>query len=186
MVFGTSCVSFPMPVSCFVYKLFYNMKEKMVSSLNLIFIRKIFFNRLTAMASYQNLYTNLFTYPLYIGVCLWLMLIYSVIYLVLAIYIERVNPGGFGVAQPWYYLFKKSNWNPRAIATVQPVFANGSTKLKKRTIFNQNHWIEYDAKEYIKSPAVTLSHLTKVNSQFFISQIQITSICIEIWKLCSS
>jgi hypothetical protein len=92
------------------------------------------------------------------------MLAYSVIYLLLAIYIERVNPGEFGVAQPWYYLFKKSYWNPRSRATVQPIEANGQPKHRKRGIFGQNHWIEFDAMSNTRSPAVTLSHLTKVNN----------------------
>ncbi|CAF2778503.1 unnamed protein product [Rotaria sp. Silwood2] len=45
---------------------------------------------------------------------------YSVIYMLLAIYIERINPGEFGVAQPWNYLFRKSFWNPRKSSTIEP------------------------------------------------------------------
>jgi ATP-binding cassette subfamily A (ABC1) protein 3 len=54
------------------------------------------------------------------------MLIYSVIYLLLAIYIERINPGEFGVSQSWNYLFKRSYWKSQATSTVQPL--NGDDK----------------------------------------------------------
>ena len=114
------------------------------------------------MASYQNLYTNLFTYPLYIGVCLWLMLFYSVIYLLLAIYIERVNPGEFGVAQPWNYFFKKSYWNPRATAAVQPANMGETQRNKSDGIYGSNQWIELNSMSNKKSPSLTVSQLTKV------------------------
>jgi hypothetical protein len=114
------------------------------------------------------------------------MLIYSVIYLLLAIYIERVNPGEFGVAQPWNYLFKKSYWRPQATAVVQPIDVNGKPAHKKRKIFSHNHWIEFDATLDMKSPSVTISHLTKVNNRFFLFRVEVTCIYIEIWKVHSS
>ncbi|CAF1572936.1 unnamed protein product, partial [Didymodactylos carnosus] len=56
--------------------------------------------------TYNNFYSNLFEYPLYIGVILLLQLLWSFIFMLLAIYVERVSPGEFGIAQPWNYLFK--------------------------------------------------------------------------------
>ncbi len=108
------------------------------------------------MATFQQLYSNIFDYPLYIGLCLLLMLIYSVIYIFLAIYVERLNPGEFGISQPWNYLFKKSYWT--SSSSVQP------TDLDKMNngISNKNHWIELNTNDKKKNPTMTIDHLTKV------------------------
>jgi ATP-binding cassette subfamily A (ABC1) protein 3 len=90
------------------------------------------------------------------------MLIYSVIYLLLAIYIERVNPGEFGVAQPWNYLFKKSYWKPRATASVQPVDVGEEPGNKNGGIYGSNQWIELNSMSNKKNPSLTVSQLTKV------------------------
>jgi hypothetical protein len=91
------------------------------------------------------------------------MLIYSVIYLLLAIYVERVNPGEFGVSQQWNYIFKKSYWKPHATSTVQPF--DGIEKLAHENdgIHERSCWIEMSSTAGMKSPSVTVSHLTKVS-----------------------
>ena len=135
------------------------------------------------MVTFAQLYSNLFNYPLYIGVCLLLMLIYSVIYLLLAIYVERINPGEFGVAQPWNYLFKKSYWKPQATSSIHPSDGNGKLGYEKREVPSQNHWIQLDSINNKKTPSLTISHLTKVNHQLFLPSIQIIAISVEIWKV---
>ena len=42
--------------------------------------------------------------------CIIMMLIDSVIYLLLTIYIENVFPGEYGIPQVWYYPFTKTYW----------------------------------------------------------------------------
>jgi ATP-binding cassette subfamily A (ABC1) protein 3 len=126
---------------------------------------------LAGMVTFQQLYSNLFTYPLYIGFCLLLMLIYSVIYLLLAIYIERINPGEFGVAQPWNYLFKKSYWKPYATSTVHPLNTNGTLANQNGGLHSQNHWIQLNPIKKTKNPSVTISHLTKVNDYMFLFSV---------------
>jgi ATP-binding cassette subfamily A (ABC1) protein 3 len=96
------------------------------------------------------------------------MLVYSVIYLLLAIYIERINPGEFGVAQPWNYLFKKSYWKPRATATVRPLHNNEKAENKNDEIYGNNDWVELNPMMNMKNPSLTVSHLTKVNNRLFI------------------
>jgi hypothetical protein len=91
-----------------------------------------------------------------------MMLIYSVIYLLLAIYIERINPGEFGVSQSWNYLFKKSYWKPHASSAVQPFDGNEKPANKTDGIHGSSSWIELNSKMGMKSPSVTVSHLTKV------------------------
>jgi hypothetical protein len=117
------------------------------------------------MATFSQLYSNIFGYPLYIGLCLLLMLIYSAIYMLLAIYVERLNPGEFGVSQPWYYLFKKSYWTSSAIGPTNPEdnfdkIHNGGS--------DQNHWIEMNNMERKKNSAMSINHLTKVEIFFTI------------------
>jgi hypothetical protein len=162
------------------------MNEKMVSFLSCFFYSKGILNHLIAAVKFGQLYSNLFTYRLYIGVCLLLMLIYSVIYLLLAIYIERINPGEFGVAQPWNYLFKKSYWKPRATSTVQPFDNDERAASKTREINSNNQWIELNKMKNTKNPSLTISHLTKVNDRILIFRVLMNCICIEIWKVFSS
>jgi ATP-binding cassette subfamily A (ABC1) protein 3 len=138
---------------------------------------------LDGITTFQQLYSNLYPYPLHIGVCLLIMLIYSAIYLLLAIYIERINPGEFGVAQPWNYLFKKSFWKPHATSTVQPLNTNGRLTNQNGETDRQNSWIELKQMTNIKSPSVTISNLTKVNDYMFLFGVLATFIYVEIWKI---
>ncbi len=111
------------------------------------------------MATFQQLYTNIFDYPLYIGICLLLMLIYSVIYMFLAVYVERLNPGEFGISQPWNYLFKKSYWTS---TTIRPLGIENNLDRVNNDVSNTNHWIELNTIEKKKNPAMSIDHLTKV------------------------
>ncbi|CAF0732489.1 unnamed protein product [Adineta steineri] len=120
------------------------------------------------ITTFNQLYSNIFPYPLYIGICLLLMLIYSVIYLFLAIYVERVNPGEFGVAQSWNYLFKRSYWKPSATSVVKPSDSNGHARsVKNGHIGDGNtNWIEMNSMKNKKDPLLIISHLTKKFGKF--------------------
>ncbi|CAF1258424.1 unnamed protein product [Rotaria sp. Silwood1] len=115
--------------------------------------------RSSGMVTYGELYSNIFEYRLYIGLCLLLMLIYSVIYMFLAIYVERVNPGEFGISQPWNYLFKKSYWTSSAVVRPSDI-GNNFSKIDN-DISNNNHWIEMNNIEKKKNPSMKIDHLTK-------------------------
>ena len=111
------------------------------------------------MLTFNELYTNIFDYSLYVGICLLMMLIYSVIYVFLATYLERINPGEFGIAQPWNYLFKKSYWNPSSSSIIQP------SEIEQRAPVSQTHWIEMEPRDRKKlTPTMTINHLTKVTT----------------------
>lgn len=121
-------------------------------------------------ANFSTLYSNLFSYQLYIGLCLLLMLIYSVILFFLAIYVERVNPGEFGIAQPWYYLFKKSYWKPQVSASVQPFDEKFQKHRASLANDAQNHWVEVKGRPGSageESASLMISHVTKVRSSLF-------------------
>ncbi|CAF4147319.1 unnamed protein product [Rotaria sp. Silwood2] len=121
----------------------------------------------SGMTTFEQLYSNLYTYPLYIGICLLLMLIYTVIYFFLAMYVERVNPGEFGVSQPWNYLFKKSYWKPHATSIVRPLDSNDRLTHKNDGIYGSNGWIELNSMtNTINNPSLTVSHLTKKFGKF--------------------
>jgi hypothetical protein len=114
---------------------------------------------IVSTASYGQLYSNIFYYELYIGLCLLLMLIYSVIYFFLAIYVERLYPGEFGVPQPWNYLFKKSyrKSSTVGIADIDHDLNKISNGIRKRT-----SWIELDQVNTKRTPAMKINHLNKV------------------------
>ncbi|UJR17400.1 hypothetical protein I4U23_004295 [Adineta vaga] len=121
-------------------------------------IMQQFERRSNGILTFKELYWNIFDYSFFIGLYLLLMLIYSIIYIFLAIYIERINPGEFGVAQSWNYFFKKSYWKP---LTIQPL------EMFKTSSYNENHWIEMSLrKEKIHSPALIINHLTKKFGKF--------------------
>ena len=106
------------------------------------------------MATFAQLYSNLFDYPLYIGVCLLLMLVYSFIYMLLAVYVERINPGEFGVAQPWYYPFQNLCCKPQRVTTVSPIHTS------------VNHWIDPNPVVRGTLPSASTNNLTKKFGKF--------------------
>lgn len=118
------------------------------------------------MVSYGELYSNIFSYKLYIGLCLLLMLIYSVMYFFLAIYVERINPGEFGVPQPWNYIFKRTYWRPSAVS---PADFNESDTMKHNGITNGDIKLDLigQIEKKTKSTSVKISHLNKVKGIFF-------------------
>ena len=113
------------------------------------------------MATFRDLYSNIFDYPLYIGLCLLLMLIFSAIYVLLAIYVERINPGEFGVSQRWNFFLKKSYWSPSS-SSVQPSEANGHVQTSDDDDTRaKNRWIEMIPADRKKTPSLSIEHLTK-------------------------
>ena len=111
------------------------------------------------------------------------MLVYSVIYLLLAIYIERINPGEFGVAQPWNYLFKRYYWKPQATAVVQPGETDGKLVNGNERVSDRNVWIELGGMSTTKSPSLSVSHLTKVIYLDLLFHMFIFRISLEIWQV---
>ncbi|CAF4133614.1 unnamed protein product [Rotaria sp. Silwood2] len=110
--------------------------------------------------TFSELYSNLFTYPLYIGICLLLMLVYSFIYMILAIYIERINPGEFGISQPWNYLCKKGDRkSPQASAVKQTEINKNKDKVESN--LENNRWIESSSLTNTKLPVLSINHMTK-------------------------
>lgn len=45
-----------------------------------------------------------------IGLILIMLLVCTVLYLMVALYVEKILPGAYGVPEPWYFPFKKSFW----------------------------------------------------------------------------
>lgn len=111
--------------------------------------------------TFEHLYYNIFDYPLYAGLCLLLMLIYSGIYLVLAVYVERINPGEFGVAQPWYFLFTKAYWRPTSTnSTIEPSDKDAAAAI------TDGQWLEMKPTGDQVAPVMKISHLNKVKAFF--------------------
>lgn len=94
------------------------------------------------------------------------MLIYSLIYFFLAIYIGCVNPGEFGISQSWNYLFKKSYWKPQSSSLIRPMdnfIEMNLYKSNRHDDHNSNNcWMENNSDEDTKVLSVTIRNLTKV------------------------
>ena len=103
------------------------------------------------------------------------MLVSSLIYFLLAIYIERINPGEFGVAQQWNYFFRKSYWKPEALAPL----------TNSKQISSKSAWIDSNQMNVTsKEPSLSISHLTKVYPLFFYFLLfNFKCIYSEIWKI---
>ncbi|CAF2638906.1 unnamed protein product [Rotaria sp. Silwood2] len=115
------------------------------------------------MATFRDLYSNIFTYPLYIGICLLLMIVYSIIYMVLAVYIERINPGQFGISQPFYYPCFRKTKKTSSTVPISYYEENGWSSMNKTNtkIHEHNHWIEMDSNMNKVCPLMRIKHLTK-------------------------
>ncbi|CAF1010697.1 unnamed protein product, partial [Didymodactylos carnosus] len=110
--------------------------------------------------TYNDLYRNLFDfYPLYMGILMLLMLIWSVIYMILAIYIERINPGEFGVALPWYYIFQSLNCYKRKVSPS----SHRNSAIELRNI--DNKW--FQTKSESTQSYVSIKNLTKKFKKFY-------------------
>lgn len=115
------------------------------------------------MITFKQLYLNLFDYPLYIGICLLIMLVYSCIYMLLAVYVERINPGEFGVAQPWYFVFKQICSKQKTTSDVVPFDPFQNLRSGNSTINTVNHWIDSNPVANGIRPSISTINLTKVS-----------------------
>ncbi|EAT39839.1 AAEL008386-PA, partial [Aedes aegypti] len=52
-----------------------------------------------------------------VGYTMVMLLVDALLYLLVALYIEKVFPGEFGVGEPWYFLFTKKFWAGKAISS---------------------------------------------------------------------
>jgi hypothetical protein len=118
--------------------------------------------RLDGMATFEQLYSNIFNYPLYIGICLLLMLVYSFIYMILAVYVERINPGEFGIAQPWYFVFKQICYKQKRIVTGTPFNSLQNSNQTNNTVNTANQWIDLKSMVNEMRPSISIMNLTKV------------------------
>lgn len=49
-----------------------------------------------------------------VGTTICLMLISSIVYMLIALYVEKVVPGSFGISEKWYFPFTKQFWFGRS------------------------------------------------------------------------
>ncbi|CAF3734537.1 unnamed protein product [Rotaria sordida] len=80
--------------------------------------------------------------------------------MILAIYIERINPGEFGISQPWNYLCKKGYWKSQQVSSIKQTKINKNKDKDYSTIEN-NHWIESSSLANTKLPVLSINHMTK-------------------------
>ena len=103
------------------------------------------------------------------------MLVYSVIYFLLAIYVERLNPGEFGVSQPWNYLWKRSHSKSSILRRGTNGSDDGYAKTRNSSAHG-NHWLELSRSDRQKTAAMSIDHLNKVIISFLQQLSLITSL----------
>ncbi|KFB48612.1 AGAP006380-PA-like protein [Anopheles sinensis] len=57
-----------------------------------------------------------------VGLVIIMLLVDAVIYLLIALYVEQVMPGEFGIARPWYFPFTKEFWVRKQTASRDTLF----------------------------------------------------------------
>ncbi|CAF4744310.1 unnamed protein product [Rotaria sp. Silwood1] len=84
--------------------------------------------------------------------------------MILAVYIERVNPGQFGISQPFYYPCFPRNKKNSSTVSISDYEENvwSSMNKTKTKIHEHNHWIEMDSNTDKVCPLMRIKHLTKV------------------------
>uniref|UniRef100_A0A182NIG1 ABC transporter domain-containing protein n=1 Tax=Anopheles dirus TaxID=7168 RepID=A0A182NIG1_9DIPT len=87
-----------------------------------------------------------------VGLVIIMLLVDAVIYLLIALYIEQVMPGEFGVARPWYFPFTKEFW----IRTRTP---SRDTLFNRESQTTESRYIEQDPAGYA---GVEIKQLRKV------------------------
>lgn len=68
------------------------------------------FERSGVNLSMSKLYVNIFNDPVTVGGLLALMIFWTIVYVPIAWYIERIFPGEYGAPLPFYFPFMKSYW----------------------------------------------------------------------------
>jgi len=83
--------------------------------------------------------------------------------MLLAVYVERINPGEFGVAQPWYYIFKQIYSKQKTTSDVTPIDPLQNFRGKNVIVNNTNHWIDSNPVANGIRPSISTINLTKVS-----------------------
>jgi hypothetical protein len=87
--------------------------------------------------------------------------------MLLAVYIERINPGEFGVAQPWYFVFKQIYSKQKTLSLITPVDTLQNLGKTNTTVNTTNHWIDSSPVVNGVSPSISTINLTKVSLILF-------------------
>lgn len=92
-----------------------------------------------------------------VGNTLIMLIVDAVLYLLIALYVEKIKPGDYGVAEPWYFLFTKSFWCKSSRTS-----DDNNTVNDLRISSLKIHNMEPDPRE--KSAGVEIKNLRKVFS----------------------
>lgn len=98
----------------------------------------------------------------------------------LAVYMERINPGSFGVSQPLNYFCgckKKTKIIP--ISDSEAISGSSSNTTVNR-IHEPNHWIQTQSNIPNRSLVIRIAHLTKVGYLIIITFECIINVLVEI------
>nr|QUF59430.1 ATP-binding cassette transporter Abca3-like2 [Brachionus angularis] len=110
------------------------------------------FERSSKPLSYLNMYTNLYDDPLNLGAIMAAMIVWTLIYIPITWYIERIFPGEYGAPLPFYFPFMPSYWrNPNKTLT--------EDKLEFDSIKNDKYGFEKEPTGLSRS--ISIQNITK-------------------------
>ncbi len=119
--------------------------------------------------NYSNLYTNLYGNGINVGGILAVQLAWTLIYIPIAWYIERIFPGDYGAPQPFYFPFMPSYWSNKKTDMISDV--------EMKNVETNKFGFEKDPSDLKTS--ISIQNITKVlflytliKSKFYIKYIQ--------------
>ncbi|XP_053672341.1 phospholipid-transporting ATPase ABCA3-like [Anopheles nili] len=89
-----------------------------------------------------------------VGLAMIMLLVDAAIYLLIALYVEQVMPGEFGVARPWYFPFTKEFWVGNGKPSHETLF-----NRDERPASTESRYIEQDPAGYA---GIEITQLRKV------------------------
>jgi len=97
-----------------------------------------------------------------LGSVFFMLIVDTVLYQVLAWYVEKVNPGTLGLPQPWYFPVSRSYWFPAKDLSISslPLAATGAAENEQTQNAGIECW-EAPSEEVVRQTSVQLRQLAK-------------------------
>ncbi|XP_058124968.1 phospholipid-transporting ATPase ABCA3-like [Anopheles ziemanni] len=78
-----------------------------------------------------------------VGLVIIMLLVDAVIYLLIALYVEQVMPGEFGIARPWYFPFTKEFWVRKQTPSRDTLFSREDQSAASGSLFIEQDPVGY-------------------------------------------
>jgi hypothetical protein len=106
---------------------------------------------------------NLFNDSVNVGGLLMFMIFWTIIYIPLIWYFEKIMPKQFGISLPFYFIFQRSYWQDDELSYAANILKNHQAEQKSadstKLPFDETHFEEEPAHT---RPSVVLTRVSKV------------------------